>query len=142
MGKHVKRSYSIAIYYLRDERRRPLVTVCLLKDMEDGATARGVAICSPSDNPEKKYGRQIAETRAFAALEKKDCDEPINRIEARCVLDAINDNPKKSSAQIINIGDVKAYLCPGVLYNPKVHFNPFLTEFEERVLASGKQIQA
>ena len=50
-------------YHLRDERSRPVVTVCLL--IEKNTMARGVAICSPKDNPKKKIGRAIAKGRAL-----------------------------------------------------------------------------
>lgn len=60
-------------YYLRDKQNRPVVTVCIVEC--GGKFARGVAICSPLDNPNKKIGRMIAEGRAFKALEKGSGDE-------------------------------------------------------------------
>lgn len=50
-------------YHLRDARNRPVVTVCLL--VEGRALARGIAICSPKDNPKKALGRAIAKGRAL-----------------------------------------------------------------------------
>jgi hypothetical protein len=76
-------------YYLRTPDKKPVVTVCLL---ENGAEyARGVAICSPLDNPCRKTGRKIAQTRAKWALENKDNNCEINSLnsydalwQARC----------------------------------------------------------
>jgi len=59
-------------YYLRDNERKPIITVCLLAylDREKGplVDARGVAVCSPLDQPVKKKGRGIAYSRAIKAL--------------------------------------------------------------------------
>ncbi|MHA2068898.1 MAG: hypothetical protein ACXABY_31435 [Candidatus Thorarchaeota archaeon] len=53
-------------YYIRSN-GEPTVTVCLLK-RDDGNWARGVAVCSPLDNPMKKLGRSLAENRAKGAI--------------------------------------------------------------------------
>jgi hypothetical protein len=65
-------------YYLRDPENKPIVTVCLLLDVQDGSyddtiwmkthVARGIAICSNLDAPNKKVGRAIAKGRALKAL--------------------------------------------------------------------------
>lgn len=44
-------------YYLRDQQNRPLVTVCLLRD-SNKKVYRGMAICGPKDNPNKKQVKQ------------------------------------------------------------------------------------
>lgn len=59
-------------YYLRDEAKRPVVTVCLRLFSIDDETiclSRGVAICSPKDMPRKATGRKIAADRAYYGLE-------------------------------------------------------------------------
>lgn len=57
-------------YYIRDDRRRPVITVCILS--ENGvAKAKGMAVCSLQDNPSKKVGREIAKNRAYHAFTKK-----------------------------------------------------------------------
>ena len=56
-------------YYIRDKMKRPIITVCLLRRGEQ--LARGVAICSGSDNPCKRIGRAIAKGRAIKALVHK-----------------------------------------------------------------------
>ena len=53
-------------YYERDEKRRPVVTHCLLND--DGLLALGIAKCSKKDFPIKKRGREIAYQRALRAF--------------------------------------------------------------------------
>lgn len=55
-------------YYLRDNANRPVVTVCLLA--ENGNVARGIAVCSIKDQPEKRKGRAIAKARAEYALSR------------------------------------------------------------------------
>ena len=61
-------------YYIRDEKNRPIITVCLIKIADD--IGRGIAICSNQDIPCKKVGRSIAKTRAVYALaiEKDSCE--------------------------------------------------------------------
>ena len=55
-------------YYKRDERNRPMTTICLMK--EGVHISKGVAFCSEKDIPCKKVGRKIAEERARYALLK------------------------------------------------------------------------
>ena len=57
-------------YYLRDEKRAPVVTICL--KVTDTEIARGVAMVNTvMDFPNKKVGRQIAEGRAIKAMVRK-----------------------------------------------------------------------
>lgn len=51
--------------YLRDEKKRPIVTRCILID--DGNTYFGQAMCSDKDAPVKKVGRAKAYGRAIQA---------------------------------------------------------------------------
>lgn len=53
-------------YYLRDHYHAPRITICLLKN-DDGFVSRGIAVCSPDDNPCKKTGRTIALAQARKA---------------------------------------------------------------------------
>ena len=62
-------------YYIRDDLKRPVITVCLKK--EDDRLARGIAICSVLDVPNKKIGRAIASGRATKALKHNDIGNPI-----------------------------------------------------------------
>ena len=58
------------IFYFYDntgEHRRPVVTVCRLRN-DEGKYGYGWAICSDKDIPCKRTGRAIAEGRARAAL--------------------------------------------------------------------------
>ena len=53
-------------YYTRDSKNRPFATHCFVTD---GKTyARGTAMCSVSDNPNKKIGKRIAYSRAMHAF--------------------------------------------------------------------------
>jgi hypothetical protein len=96
-------------YYLRDSEKRPVVTVALKKT--GGTYARGIAICSNSDNPSKKTGRKIARGRAMAAIKRGMSAMPIRREEAVGILygsDGIYEksqygvNPNKHERDIIN----------------------------------------
>ena len=58
------------------EHRRPVVTVCRLRD-DEGKYGYGWAICSDADNPCKRAGRAIAEGRARAALLHKAHIKPL-----------------------------------------------------------------
>jgi len=72
-------------YYLRDLQNKPLVTVCLAKDTT-GQYYRGIAICSPKDNPVKRVGRQIALGRVLRALHRNIESDPVFRSEACYIL--------------------------------------------------------
>jgi len=54
-------------HYERDNRRRPVVTHCVLFDEDTGLFSMGTAVCSKKDQPVKRVGRQIAEGRAKKA---------------------------------------------------------------------------
>jgi hypothetical protein len=58
----------IAYYYLRDVENKPRITVCFCVDKDTKKTARGIAVCSKKDNPNKKVGRSIAQQRCKHAL--------------------------------------------------------------------------
>lgn len=57
-------------YYLRDTvTNQPLVTICLYN--ENNTYYRGIAVCSPRDNPCKRVGRAIAWGRVQQAISKR-----------------------------------------------------------------------
>ena len=63
-------------YYIRNANNEPIITVCLLlAKLDNGLHSwfRGIAICSPMDQPNKKIGRSIASGRAKSAWERS-CD--------------------------------------------------------------------
>ena len=72
-------------YYFRDEKNRPLITVCLDHDVSNGTLYRGIAICSPKDNPNKRTGKSIASGRAIQAWKNKRNSGKVNRNEARYI---------------------------------------------------------
>ena len=63
---------NIKYRYIRDEKKRPMVTMCLIEHGD--SYSMGVAICSEKDNPAKKIGRGISYGRAMKALNSGGCD--------------------------------------------------------------------
>lgn len=102
-------------YYLRDKQNHPLVTVCLHKT--DGTICRGIAICSPKDNPNKKTGKAISLGRAKQAMKNKIARGSVIREEAYNVLD-------KTS-------------CDLDFFFAKSTNQPILTKFEVKLLYRG-----
>ncbi len=78
-------------YYYRDEKNRPMVTVYLIE--VGGVVAKGIAVCSPKDNPNKKVGRAIARGKALKALKRKANNDLIVRFEAAQTLFTLPDYP-------------------------------------------------
>ena len=72
-------------YYGRDTENKPRVTVCILRN-SIGEIARGVAICSRLDNPNKKIGKAIARGRAEKAMNQEKSTDVIDRSEARNIM--------------------------------------------------------
>lgn len=100
-------------YYIRDEKNRPVITVCLVKaERVNGRDiARGVAICSEQDMLCKAVGRIIAKTRAIHALSSEEHSLEIRRFD---------------------FGSVR--WAKAMFYSPyKSFFNPQLTEQEVRL---------
>ena len=106
------------IYYHRDSYHRPIVTVCLLK--ENGNIARGVSVCSPKDNPDKKRGRHIARGRAIMAMENEFNNVGFDILRVDALLSMR-----------------RAQCNPGDFYWSKAAFNPKLTDFEEKLLGDN-----
>jgi len=91
------------IYYTyRNEQNVPKVFVCLIPLATD-LIARGIAICSRLDHPNKKIGRAIARGRALAALEEGGVKRrEISRPEARSILEEVNSPYWSYKSRIIN----------------------------------------
>lgn len=53
-------------YYTRDDSRKPVGTHCFI--VSGKQYARGTAICSPRDEPNKALGKRIATGRAIKAM--------------------------------------------------------------------------
>jgi hypothetical protein len=106
-------------YYLRDEDKKPVVTVCL--GYENGEHARGVAICSLEDSPNKKVGRRIARAKMLKAFGRKRTDDPCLRYECYAALDQLSrPNPE--------LNQVAGY---------KSAYVPTLTDFEKKLIVSN-----
>jgi len=101
-------------YYIRDEEKKPRITVCLLQvddpSKKINCIAKGIAICCMKDNPCKKEGRNLAKERALLALKNK----------AHCLPMVWRKN--------ITLNE---------FYHFKAYFEPQLTEYEGRILYGG-----
>ncbi len=113
----------ILYYYLRDKLNRPLVTVCL--GIWGAHHARGIAVCSNSDVPSKKEGRNYARAYMLKAMGSRHTGEPI--AAARC-LEVLREVTPLYPA----IGNKH---LAGV---PKSRFMPVLTSYEKK-LVEGTQ---
>lgn len=102
-------------FYQRNNLKEPRLTFCLLE--ESGETARGMAICSHRDMPNKTTGRAIAFGRAIKALRAKQDVCPINRIEAIDILAEFSGIPYTEIPDLF-----------------KGEYMPKLTEMEEKLL--------
>lgn len=97
-------------YYRRDQKGVPLITVCLVSS--NGSTARGVALCSMSDQSSKEKGRKIALERARKALYSKRNWFPINALYVF----------RKTG---MTFEDVTPFKC---------EYNPSLTSLEQKIM--------
>ena len=104
-------------YYLRDNRSRPLITVCLAT-VPTGTHYRGISICSPKDNPIKRVGRQIALGRVLRAIHKRIDSDPIYRDEAFTIINQTGDQ-------------IGSHL--------KAEIDPILTPLEIKLLKNRKE---
>jgi hypothetical protein len=104
-------------WYGRGENNRPIITVCLM--LNGTKWSRGVAICSMRDNPCKKTGRKISETRARWALENKKNNCEIKRMQAI--------NP---FLEVIDI-------VPSTFEYFKSYYKPQFLPIEEKILSKG-----
>lgn len=102
-------NYRPVYYYLRDKKKQPLVTVCLLVDMKTReVVSRGVAICSPLDHPTKRIGRGVAYGRALHAIRRVLSDIR----EGVCRPVALRQMERCASPEIFETHYAKAMRCP------------------------------
>ena len=102
-------------YYIRDEEERPIITVCIYKNIFLGTVSKGTAICSEQDIPNKKIGRAIAGGRAKKAALNLGSSGLVKRNDVADELHAHFSMPM------------------GRIY--KSCFNPELTEYEEKLIS-------
>lgn len=74
-------------YHLRDIDKRPIVTVCSL--FYNDQKFMGISVCSRKDEPRKSTGRKIALDRAMAAAMSYIPILPVQRHEAKIVIEDI-----------------------------------------------------
>lgn len=69
---------NVRYYYIRDEKRVPIVTVCLMQG--ENKVSRGIAICNLElEFPIKHDGRRLAHYRARIAYTNKESTEKIRQ---------------------------------------------------------------
>jgi hypothetical protein len=101
-------------------------TVCLLKK-DNECVARGISICSPLDQFEKSTGRAKAFGRALKAFikENTDCLILIDRLVRKY-------NGRYELEQLLKTHHTFLW---------KSSYLPTLTEYEERIIHNGTQVQ-
>lgn len=75
---------NLFVYYLRDEKNAPIVTVTIKR--KGDVFGRGLALCSFRETPSKALGRIKSYVRADKALRNEDNDDQILRVEAQYVV--------------------------------------------------------
>ena len=113
-------------YYLRDEHNRPIVTVCLM--YIEGYVSRGIALCSPKDNPCKKIGRGIAYNRASKAIAYNQ-----GLLNGRCS-SLIRRKEVKKHVELLEKEGIEHISLPYFYDNlGKIYFDPQLTACERKI---------
>lgn len=116
----------IRYYYFKDSNNAPVVTVALLKI--DNEYARGVAICSPTENFSRKEGRKRSKERALLAM------------VARSHFDQLTlaGPALKALARVVGCVHEFTAFCSMILFSgTDFHrgiYNPRLTPYEEYLL--------
>jgi hypothetical protein len=75
---------NLFVYYLRDDRKAPIVTVTIKRDGD--RFGRGLSLCSLRETPSKALGRLKSYVRADKALRTKDNNDQVIRAEAQYVV--------------------------------------------------------
>lgn len=113
-------------YYGRDKKTNaPLVTVCIL--VKDGTVARGISVCSLSDQPSKEKGRHLAKLRALESIALQTSAYPIHKEERKYIrqLAARSSKSRKQDG----------------LYSFRGEYMPILTGFERNLLAVAENME-
>jgi hypothetical protein len=105
---------NLFVYYLRDEKNAPIVTVTIKRNGD--MFGRGLALCSFRETPSKALGRLKSYVRADKALRIKDSSDEIIRTEAQDVL--------------INVKDAFGLIC---IWKSEYLTKEGLTDFEKRL---------
>ena len=84
--KPIVKLASEVYYYIRDAENHPRGTVCIARCDDTGDLVKGLALCSMSEMPVKKTGRQTARRMAIIAANRKRNSNEIERDEAIQVL--------------------------------------------------------
>lgn len=105
---------NLFVYYLRDDRKAPIVTVTIKRDGD--RFGRGLSLCSLRETPSKALGRLKSYVRADKALRTKDNNDQVIRAEAQDVL--------------INVKDAFGLIC---IWKSEYLTKDGLTDFEKRL---------
>lgn len=66
--------------------KRPVISICYIKDEYTGKIARGISICSPFDQFTYVGGRGRAFSRALSAMKNQEDGEPVRGTKGLCAL--------------------------------------------------------
>ena len=109
------------IYYIRNKKKMPVVTVCLIKHGND--ISRGISICSKKDKVIKARGRNIAIGRAEKAIINKESTEETIRMEVEQI-----------EEEMLNCVQYSYF---DFYYQYKSCFNPTLTDYEKKLIGDS-----
>ena len=118
----MKNNEMVKFYYFRDEKNRPRITRCIIRD-EFGNIGIGTAICSKQDNPNKKTGKGISLGRAIKTLKNNSSYSPVSRDKANMVIYEVMNN----------INEFVSLAWKG-LFIPKYQYGSYLSEYEKQLI--------
>jgi hypothetical protein len=112
-------------YYLRDMNNHPVITVCLMRDL-NGLYHRGISICSKIERPIKQQGRERAIKRALEAMKYKEDTRKINRLCAILRVEETTDSSTDEFPKELDINTGKEYMF-------KSYYDTELTPLEKKL---------
>lgn len=133
-NEHVRK---YKFYYVRDKQRKPVVTV-VIAHLNNGRFARGVAVCSYHDNPNKDTGKLLAARRLLKAAKPAEENDDHEFVEFMRL-------PKKTTQSVllctlpdgmhrkIEICNDKKFISP-ILHLERMSNIPEPAEFEAKIL--------
>ena len=122
-------------YFLRDHKKKPAVTVCLLRYKD--AFSRGISICAEKDQINKSFGNELAYARALIGVRiLVNAEKPLSEKQIR----RNKQNKKFINIQAIKRPDAKEVFISKAFDNLLPPYKIVTTdtnglnEFEKRVL--------
>lgn len=126
-------------YYFRDIQKAPRITICLFYDeKERKVLARGIALCSMKETPNKRVGRALAFDRAVFALDSNTNSEKIGKLKRRLsTISNIERTAKVPPSLSVICSSIQS--TDQFLKEPDCFFksciNPSITRFEDHLLS-------